>query len=206
MNRPGGIALVGALAAVLVVALAVAPAGLAGPGHHRHALAKRLPARWLRAHDLSGRAAAPLADPDHDGVVNFVEWRRHTDPMQPNQVATAPATGSAPVRSVIRLEGTVAAISPTSLSVQLDGGLTVQVALPAGAPVVDEDGFPATPAVGDEVKVFATQSSNLSLTAVIVFAEGAQGAPGDDDSNDQGQGQGPGGDNGNPGVEHGGDG
>src|SRR5262249_51248427 len=81
----------------------------------------------------------------------------------------------------------------------------VAVALPAGAPVVDEGGFPATPAAGGEGKGFATQASNLSLTAVIVFAEGDQGVPGDD-SDDQGQRQSQGGDNGKPVGEHGSDG
>jgi hypothetical protein len=191
MNRPRGITLVAALAAGLIVALGVAPTGLAQPGRHgHHQLVKALPKRWLRAHDLSGRAARPLADPDHDGIVNFVDWKLGMNPLSAHPLATAPSTGSTPVRSVIRLEGNVTVVSPTSLTIQLDSGLSVPVALPASAPVVDDNGFAVTLATGDQVKVFATQAADMSLTAVIVFQEnGGQGGGDEGDDNDDDNGQ-----------------
>ena len=176
------VVLVALCAGLLALAMALPATGAgAGGGGGTHALAKRLPKRWLRAHELSGAAAAPLADPDHDGVCNWVEFRDRTDPMRPNAVATAPATtGPAATTRVIHLEGTVAAVTPSSFTLTLEHGLTVQVALPAGAPVVDQQGAPATLAAGGRIEAFASQAADLSLSAVIVFVPGApnDGPPG----------------------------
>ena len=167
--------LVALCAGLLALAMALPAAGAAaGRGGGPHALVKTLPKRWLRAHELRGAAAAPLADPDHDGVCNWVEFRRGTDPMRPNAVATAPATTApAPATRVIRLEGTVGAVTPASFTLTLEHGLTVQVALPAGAPVVDEAGAPVALAAGQRIEAFASQAADLSLSAVIVFVPGA---------------------------------
>ncbi len=177
------------LACTSVLGLATAlPAEAAHGGQARspHGLVKKMPKRWLRAHDLAGRAGAPLADPDHDGIPNWVEFRQGTNPMLPNAVSTTPATTppAAPTSAtrIVRLEGTVAAVTPTSITLTTDNGLSASVSLPAGVPVVDEQGLPVTLVPGDQVKAFVSQAADLSLTAVIVFAEGQGngGEPGDD--------------------------
>src|SRR5262245_27601808 len=184
------VALALALLAPAVALPVLAEAEGAARAAHGHALVKKLPKRWLRAHGLKEAAAAPLADPDRDGACNWVEFRLRTDPRRPNAITTAPSTTTpAPSTRVLRLEGTVGQVTATAFTLTLEGGLTVQVALPAGAPVVDDEGAPITLSAGMEAKAFVSQAADLSMSAILVIAEGNQ--DGDDDGDDYGHRSGP---------------
>ena len=53
---------------------------------------------WAAAAGLTGADALPLADPDSDGVVNYMERARKTDPR-------SPTSSSLPYRADLRIGG-----------------------------------------------------------------------------------------------------
>jgi hypothetical protein len=65
----------------------------------------------------------------------------------------------------------VVAQTPADFTLLLDRGLLVKVSLPAGTPVVDSQGLDTALTPPQEVRAFVRQISDLSLSAVLVFAE-----------------------------------
>ena len=59
----------------------------------------------MEQHD--GRAVS--ADPDHDGVCNWVEFRDRTDPMRPNAVQES---GESPAQAARSCPSTTVNVSP----------------------------------------------------------------------------------------------
>lgn len=178
-----------ACAGLLALAMALPAAGAQQQAREGHSLVKKLPKKWLKAHKLSGRSAMPLADPDRDGACNWVEFRQRTNPRKANAVTTAPPTTDVPASRIILLEGSVAATTPTTVSLMLDSGLLVNVNLVATTPVVDDAGLTTTLAPGQAVHAFVSQTSDLTLTAVLVLVDGDPAEePGDDPADDDGDG------------------
>ena len=187
---------VAACAGALALAMALPAAGAQQQAREGHSLVKKLPKKWLKAHNLAGKSAKPLADPDHDGASNWVEFRQRTNPRKANEITTAPPTTAVPASRIILLQGSVLATTPTGFTLTLDSGLMVNVNLPATAPVVDGQGLTTALAAGQGVQAFVSQtSSDLSLSAVLVLVDDN---PADNPAGDDGD------DNGDNGDHHGG--
>ena len=174
---------VAACAGLLALAMALPAAGAQQQARDGHSMVKKLPKKWLKAHKLAGKSAMPLADPDHDGASNWVEFRQRTNPRKANEITTAPPTTAVPASRIILLEGSVLATTPTGFTLTLDSGLMVNVNLPSTTPVVDGQGLTTTLAMGQAVHAFVSQtSSDLTLSAVLVLVDdNPAGNPGDDD-------------------------
>jgi hypothetical protein len=172
---------------LLAFAMALPAAAAQQQARDGHSLVKKLPKKWVKAHKLKGASAKPLADPDRDGACNWVEFRQRTNPRKANQVATTPPTATVPASRIILLEGSVVATTPTGFTLMLDGGLLVNVNLAATAPVVDEQGLTTALAAGQDVHAFVSQTSDLTLSAVLVFVDDESADnPGEDDDHGDG--------------------